>query len=127
MSILEFSSLEIEYHDFSRLHTNEKENALSNYVSNDANHVFDLVKGPLFKVGLVKINTTTHHLIITAHHIICDGWSFGIILEDLGTLYSAFRKNEIPNFVDLLKKFMFFPNFFELFQFFFSTSTCKYL
>lgn len=97
MSILQYTPVEIECHDFSQLAINEKDNRLADYLSKEANHVFDLVKGPLLKVGLIKINPKEHHLIINAHHIICDGWSFGIILEDLGTLYSAYKANEIPS------------------------------
>jgi amino acid adenylation domain-containing protein len=97
MSILRYTPVEIEYYDFSQFVKEEKKNALADYLSIHANHVFDLIKGSLLKVGLIRVNALEHHLIITAHHIICDGWSFGIILEDLGTLYSAYKTNKTPS------------------------------
>jgi amino acid adenylation domain-containing protein len=88
MSILQYKPLTIEHYDFSQHSSNDKKYAISNYILEDANYVFDLIKGPLFKVGLLKTNNLEHQLVITAHHIICDGWSLGIILEELGALYS---------------------------------------
>ncbi|NAS32280.1 amino acid adenylation domain-containing protein [Flavobacteriaceae bacterium R38] len=81
--------IEIFYQDVSSLDVNQKEGAVKNYLSGEANHIFDLIKGPLFKVGLLKLSEQEHQLILTAHHIICDGWSLGIMLEELGGFYSA--------------------------------------
>ncbi|MBC3847753.1 amino acid adenylation domain-containing protein [Winogradskyella echinorum] len=97
MSILQYTPFKVTYHDFSQLTSDKTESALADYLNNDANHNFDLIRGPLIKFGLIKICDKISHLIITAHHIICDGWSFGIILEDLGKLYSAYKTNQIPN------------------------------
>ncbi len=89
MSIMEYTPLTIKQLDYSQQSSEEKKDAISNYILEDANYVFDLIKGPLFKVGLLKTNNLEHQLVITAHHIICDGWSLGIILEELGALYSS--------------------------------------
>ncbi|WP_047546321.1 non-ribosomal peptide synthetase [Psychroserpens sp. Hel_I_66] len=88
MSVLEFKPVHIEHHDFSKQTPPQIEQSVKEYVVGDANYVFDLKNGPLFKVGLLKINDIEHHLVITAHHIVCDGWSLGIILEEIGALYS---------------------------------------
>ncbi|WP_400080180.1 amino acid adenylation domain-containing protein [Winogradskyella sp. R77965] len=95
MSILKYIPVEIEHHDFSA--SNERDSALADYLSSDANYVFDLIKGPLIKIALIKTKQQEHHLVMTAHHIICDGWSVGIMLEDLGALYSAYVSNETPS------------------------------
>ncbi len=50
---------------------------------------FDLLKGPLFRASLLKMSSSTHILIFSAHHIVCDGWSFGVILKELGALYQG--------------------------------------
>lgn len=96
MCIFEEVPITLYDQDLSLLSVNEKENAFANYLQKDANYVFDLIKGPLLKIGLLKINAQEHRLVITAHHIICDGWSTGIILEELGGLYSAYVSNKIP-------------------------------
>lgn len=63
--------------------------ALSYYAAQQARHVFDLVQGPLWQVSLLKLADNEFHFTLTAHHIICDGWSLGMLLQDLGQLYSA--------------------------------------
>jgi amino acid adenylation domain-containing protein len=97
MTVFEYRSVDIDYQDLSELSVIEKEKTLKNYLLTNANAVFDLVKGPLFKVGLIQFSETEHHLILTAHHIICDGWSIGIMLEELGSLYSAYILNTNHN------------------------------
>lgn len=44
---------------------------------------FDLVNGPLIRTVLVRTAADAHELILTTHHIVCDGWSFGVISRDL--------------------------------------------
>ncbi len=55
---------------------------------------FDITKSLLLKVGIIKEIGKTDRLLITAHHLVIDGISWRILLEDLYNLYQAFRKNE---------------------------------
>ena len=50
---------------------------------------FDLSQGSLVRWHLLKLEPELHLLVLTAHHIISDGWSMGVILRELGELYSA--------------------------------------
>lgn len=50
---------------------------------------FDLTKGPLFRATLAIVAKGTFELILTGHHIVCDGWSFGVLAPDLMKLYEA--------------------------------------
>ncbi len=50
---------------------------------------FDVEHGPLFRVEVLKLAASDHLLIITAHHIVCDGWSFGVLVRDIAALYAA--------------------------------------
>ncbi|VWB14606.1 non-ribosomal peptide synthetase/type I polyketide synthase [Burkholderia lata] len=50
---------------------------------------FDLVNGPLFRAALVRLGSERHLLVMTAHHIICDGSTFGVLLEDLARAYAG--------------------------------------
>ena len=79
----------LTYLDHSALPVAEGEQAVADLVAADAQIRFDLTNGPLVKAKLQKLGDTTHHFTLTAHHIICDGWSTGILLQDLGKLYSA--------------------------------------
>lgn len=49
---------------------------------------FDLLRGPLFRAKLVKMGADDHRLILAAHHLICDGWSFGVLADELPKLYA---------------------------------------
>ncbi|WP_179376319.1 non-ribosomal peptide synthetase [Winogradskyella wichelsiae] len=89
MSILEEVSIPLGYTNISHLTDSEKKHKIAQYILADANMIFDLVKGPLLKTGLIKISESEHQLVLTAHHIICDGWSTGIMIEELGLLYSS--------------------------------------
>jgi len=89
MTVFKDFPIHIDFQDFSRLASAEKEKASKEYVATDANYVFDLVKGPLVKMALLKTSETQHQFVITGHHIVCDGWSLGIMLQELGELYSA--------------------------------------
>jgi amino acid adenylation domain-containing protein len=49
---------------------------------------FDLEQGPLFRAELLRFSNE-HVLILTAHHIVCDGWSFDVLVHDLSAFYAA--------------------------------------
>ncbi|CAH8292861.1 amino acid adenylation domain-containing protein [Mariniflexile fucanivorans] len=91
MTIFKNLPIIIKHQDISNFTGTEKDKFIANYLSKDANYIFNLVKGPLFKAGFIKIAEHKHQLVLTAHHIICDGWSFGIMLEELGSLYTAHK------------------------------------
>ncbi|MDF7810789.1 non-ribosomal peptide synthetase [Hymenobacter sp. YC55] len=89
-----FTRVEVpfSYQDLSSLPLNRRELLTTKAVANDAEHVFDLVQGPLVKATLLKLTDDQYHLIITAHHIVCDGWSLGILLQDVSVLYSSYSQ-----------------------------------
>ncbi len=49
---------------------------------------FSLEHGPLFRAALSRLSADEHVLLLSAHHAVCDGWSWGVITEDLGRLYA---------------------------------------
>jgi len=55
----------------------------------EAQTCFDLRTGPLLRIGLIRMEPKRHVLTLTLHHIICDGWSIGIIMEELQKIYAA--------------------------------------
>jgi amino acid adenylation domain-containing protein len=60
---------------------------------------FDLARGPLLRVALLRLARERHVLLFTLHHIVSDGWSVGIFLRELGVLYDAFangRPSPLP-------------------------------
>ena len=58
-------------------------------------HSFDLAQGPLFRGRLVRLAEREHLLLITMHQVICDGWSLGVLVNELVALYDAFSAGEV--------------------------------
>ncbi|MGB0383642.1 MAG: amino acid adenylation domain-containing protein [Ardenticatenaceae bacterium] len=52
-------------------------------------HPFDLQQGPLWRVSLITQSPESHLLLMTFHHIISDGWSYWMLLDELLSLYAA--------------------------------------
>jgi len=57
----------------------------------ESEHHFDLLRGPLLRIRLLKLNEREHVLLRNFHHIVSDGWSQGIFNHELTTLYEAFH------------------------------------
>jgi amino acid adenylation domain-containing protein len=56
----------------------------------EARRPFDLTRGPLLRAHLVRFGPAEHELRISVHHIVCDGWSFGVLVREIAALYAAF-------------------------------------
>jgi amino acid adenylation domain-containing protein len=52
---------------------------------------FDLRRAPLLRASLVRLAAEEHQLLLTLGHIVCDGWSVGLLIRELGLLYTAAR------------------------------------
>ncbi|MGV7211556.1 non-ribosomal peptide synthase/polyketide synthase [Oxalobacteraceae bacterium A2-2] len=65
--------------------------ALEHLMALEARAPFDLRAGPLVRARLVRLAAQRHVLLLTQHHIVSDGWSMGVLVRELGVLYSAFR------------------------------------
>lgn len=86
--------LDIDYKDLSGSTAAKRQDFINEYNKQIALSPFNLVTGPLFKASLFKLSENEHLLTFVAHHIVCDGWSIGIMMQDLSKLYSAYTKNE---------------------------------
>ncbi|KAB8320091.1 hybrid non-ribosomal peptide synthetase/type I polyketide synthase [Tolypothrix campylonemoides VB511288] len=75
--------------DISSLDSCERESKMAEWFKKQSLEPFDLIQGPLFRIQILKLEEQLHLLILTTHHIISDGWSMSVILQELGTLYSA--------------------------------------
>jgi amino acid adenylation domain-containing protein len=73
------------------------EAVLAALLNEDARTPFDLSNGPLLRAQLVRLGAERHALVITAHHIICDGWSINVIVNELAEIYAALCRGEAPD------------------------------
>ncbi|HZP16397.1 MAG TPA: condensation domain-containing protein, partial [Terriglobales bacterium] len=55
---------------------------------------FDLSAGPVLRARLWKLTEEDHLLLLVMHHIVSDGWSGGVLFEELGALYQAFSAGQ---------------------------------
>ncbi len=62
---------------------------LAQWLDREVRKTFTLDQWPLVRFSLLKLDPEHHQLVITYHHIIADGWSMGIMLRELSTLYAA--------------------------------------
>ncbi|HVS00719.1 MAG TPA: amino acid adenylation domain-containing protein, partial [Thermoanaerobaculia bacterium] len=62
---------------------------------------FDLTRGPMLRTGLLRLGAEEHALLVTMHHIASDGWTIGILIRELATLYRAFSQGEPSDLPEL--------------------------
>ncbi|MBK8612082.1 MAG: amino acid adenylation domain-containing protein [Flavobacteriales bacterium] len=77
--------------DLSSLTSTERADRLKAMVKVDMTTPFDLLNGPLFRTQLIRCGAEEHMLCLTGHHVVCDGWSLGIIMAEISQLYNAVR------------------------------------
>ncbi|NWB26688.1 amino acid adenylation domain-containing protein [Pseudomonas gingeri] len=71
----------------------EAEARITVLTEEEADAPFDLKQGPLFRGRVLIVGEQEHVLLLTLHHIICDGWSMAVLTRELGELYDAFRQD----------------------------------
>jgi amino acid adenylation domain-containing protein len=57
-----------------------------------AGQPFDLAAGPLLRARLARLGPAEHELHVAVHHIVSDGWSFGVLAREIAALYAAFAQ-----------------------------------
>ncbi|MDR6605730.1 non-ribosomal peptide synthetase [Pseudomonas synxantha] len=67
----------------------ERETRAQQIREDEARTRFDLEKGPLLRVTLVRLDDEDHQLLVTMHHIIADGWSLNVLIDEFSRLYAA--------------------------------------
>ncbi len=87
-------SLDLPLVDLSLESESEKVNKLNMLFDQELQQRFELTKAPLLRVLLVKLDETQYRLILTTHHIISDGWSIGILVKELATIYQTYLDQE---------------------------------
>jgi amino acid adenylation domain-containing protein len=82
--------------NLSGLDSNAKDAAVAAFLEQEVTQVFDLQQGPLIRFSLLQLDAEEHLFTITAHHLIGDGWSFGVMFEEVAEQYNAFAENRSP-------------------------------
>ncbi|MBN8468382.1 non-ribosomal peptide synthase/polyketide synthase [Corallococcus exiguus] len=85
--------------DLSALPGEQREAEVRRVALAEATKPFDLTRGPLLRLSLLKLAEEEHQLIVVMHHIIADGWSITVLIQELSALYAAFvqgRPSPLP-------------------------------
>ncbi|MCJ8205209.1 non-ribosomal peptide synthase/polyketide synthase [Pseudomonas sp. RGM2987] len=95
------SVLRIAHQDFSALPADEREQAVRHAASEQSMRPFDLSSGPLLRVELLKLDDEEHVLLLTLHHIVSDGWSMNVLIDEFIRYYDAFEAGLVPQLPEL--------------------------
>jgi amino acid adenylation domain-containing protein len=80
--------------DLSAAQGSEQQRLITQWVDQDANVTFDLASDSLFTTRILKLATDDHIILLNMHHIISDGWSIGVLVQEIQALYFAFAAGQ---------------------------------
>ncbi|AHC37060.1 MULTISPECIES: non-ribosomal peptide synthetase [unclassified Pseudomonas] len=83
------SDFDLHVIDLSHLPAAERDARAQQIREDEARTQFDLENGPLLRVTLVRLEDEDHQLLVTLHHIIADGWSLNLLIDEFSRLYAA--------------------------------------
>ncbi|AEV61857.1 non-ribosomal peptide synthetase [Pseudomonas ogarae] len=93
--------LVIEHMDFSAMPAAEREQSVRRSAEEQSLRPFDLSSGPLLRVELLKLDDQEHVLLLTLHHIVSDGWSMNVLIDEFIRCYDAHEAGVEPQLADL--------------------------
>ncbi|MFT5194820.1 MAG: amino acid adenylation domain-containing protein [Candidatus Promineifilaceae bacterium] len=87
----------IKQHNLSDLSSAEQEAMIADYQTADQAQGFDLQKDTLLRMGVFRLGAKKFRLVWSYHHILFDGWSFGILQHEFVTLYRLLSAGAPPS------------------------------
>jgi|APSaa5957512535_1039671.scaffolds.fasta_scaffold00708_2 amino acid adenylation domain-containing protein len=86
--------LKIEILDLQSVPDSGLHEEMNRLIDEDDLRPFDLSNGPLIRVKLLKLRPEEHVFLLTIHHIIYDGWSIGVMMNELSNFYQTFLRGK---------------------------------
>jgi amino acid adenylation domain-containing protein len=86
--------IDLSFIDLGQLPEAERETEARRLAREEAEKPFDLTRGPLLRTVLLRLAGDSHVLLVTLHHIVADGWSVMLLVQELGQLYGAYSRGE---------------------------------
>ena len=84
----------LEVVDLTGLPQEEREEEVHRRAGSEAETGFDLSRGPMLRITVLKLEEDDYVLLYTLSHIVSDGWSMGILTKEIGALYQAYSAGE---------------------------------
>lgn len=72
------------------------ETLIKEYKEKDRRNLFDLSRDVLLRLAVLKVGEAEYEFIWSYHHILMDGWCYGIVVSDFWTIYTSLCGNEVP-------------------------------
>ena len=91
--------IEVPLEDLSGIEEQQQRERVLAAMRREGEAAFDLARGPVLRIKLLKLGERDHVLLRTMHHIVSDGWSQGVFDREFKTLYEAYREgreNPLP-------------------------------
>ncbi|MDZ8084262.1 MAG: amino acid adenylation domain-containing protein [Nostoc sp. DedQUE12b] len=88
--ISEEKPLNLSIFNISELPANKQEAEVKKLAFQEAQQPFDLKSDLLLRIKLLRLSKQEHIVLLTMHHMVSDGWSTGVLVQELATLYPAF-------------------------------------
>ena len=82
--------------DLSLAEPGEREQRLAEVLAQERAQRFELSAPPLLRFALIRLGSEEHRLVVTNHHIVLDGWSLPVLVEELLTLYRERERASLP-------------------------------
>jgi amino acid adenylation domain-containing protein len=82
-------------HDISHLPAPDRQPEALRLARQQQHTSFDLTKGPLFRPVLLRLGSADHILVLVMHHIVTDGWSMGILFDEIGETYGELAHSKL--------------------------------
>jgi amino acid adenylation domain-containing protein/non-ribosomal peptide synthase protein (TIGR01720 family) len=94
--VCESAEFQLTHEDLASLAPPAREARLRDLVDQEALGPFDLAQGPLLRGVLVRLDAGDHTLLLTLHHIVCDGWSMAVLRDEIAEHYTAAIEGRVP-------------------------------
>jgi len=93
-AIVPFQSVSLPVVNLGELPDAERILNVQQLIAQWGQNLFDLTKAPLLRWKLLHLSEREHLLLLSTHHIVCDGWSAGVFVRELAALYDAFSQGQ---------------------------------
>ena len=93
--VLQERKIQIYFEDISSMTERVRENYIERYQEQEKQKGFNLSEDTLIRVTVLKTGPINHKIIWSYHHILMDGWSLGIVINDFFYIYQTIKKNEV--------------------------------
>lgn len=93
--------LPVEVLDYSSMSSEEQQSAIKSFEQSDKEKGFDFKSAPLMRLALIRLDDNRYHMHWLYHHIIMDGWSMPILIEDFLNIYEQLSKGEKIEFKEV--------------------------